>query len=59
MKKLVVLAGVVMMFAACKDHKAETDAALEHQRDSLQAIINAKDGELNDLMATFKALLQA
>lgn len=52
MKKYLLLAGIALAMASC-GHKAETDSALEMQRDSLQAIIDSKDAELNDLMTTF------
>ena len=52
MKKFLVLAGFAMAMVSC-GHKAGTDSALEMQRDSLQAIIDSKDAELNDLMTTF------
>ena len=51
MKKLLLMAGLVLMASACSDRKGASDAV--QQRDSLQAVINAKDGELNDLMGTF------
>ena len=52
MKKLLLMAGLVLMASACNDRKGASDA-VQQQRDSLQAVINAKDGELNDLMGTF------
>lgn len=52
MKKFLVLAGFAMAMASC-GQKAGTDSAMEMQRDSLQAIIDSKDAELNDLMTTF------
>jgi predicted RNase H-like nuclease (RuvC/YqgF family) len=52
MKKLLLMAGLVALASACSDRKAGGDA-FQQQRDSLQAVINAKDGELNDLMGTF------
>ena len=52
MKKLLLMAGLVLMVSACSDRKGASDA-VQQQRDSLQAVINAKDGELNDLMGTF------
>ena len=52
MKKLLLMAGLVLMASACSDSKGASDA-VQQQRDSLQAVINAKDGELNDLMGTF------
>ena len=53
MKKIIFLfAGIIMMSACGENGKQETDNALQHQRDSLQAIIDSKDDELNDLMGT-------
>lgn len=52
MKKLLLMAGLVLMASACSNRKAGGDA-FQQQRDSLQAVINAKDGELNELMGTF------
>ncbi|MBP5484883.1 MAG: hypothetical protein J6X76_03330 [Bacteroidaceae bacterium] len=52
MKKLLLMAGLVLMASACSDRKGGADAA-QQQRDSLQAVINAKDGELNELRGTF------
>lgn len=52
MKKLLLMAGLVVLASACSNRKAGSESS-EQQRDSLQAVINAKDGELNDLMGTF------
>lgn len=40
-----------MIMAGCSEQKVESDNALQHQRDSLQAIIDNKDEELNELMS--------
>ena len=52
MKKfLIFIAGVAMM-ASCGVSREETDRELKQQRDSLQAIIDNKDNELNDIIGT-------
>ena len=53
MKKFFFFAAVLVSIASCGNHKAEQEAALAQQRDSLQSIIDSKDAELNDLMNTF------
>lgn len=46
----VVFAAVVLLFAACNQKEQEAQmAAARHTQDSLQAIIDAKDGEINSL----------
>lgn len=57
MKKLVY-AVTVMAMVACGGNKQESDNALQQQRDSLQAIIDMKDSELNDIMNTFNEVQQ-
>ena len=52
MRKIIFLFAGVIMMGACGDNKQQTDNALKQQRDSLQAIIDSKDYELNDLMGT-------
>ncbi len=52
MKKfLIFIAGAAMM-ASCGVSREETDRELKQQRDSLQAIIDNKDNELNDIVGT-------
>lgn len=52
MKRIIYIASVIVM-VACGGNKQETDNKLQEQRDSLQAIIDAKDSELDDIMNTF------
>lgn len=52
MKRIIYIASVIAM-VACGGNKQETDNKLQEQRDSLQAIIDAKDSELDDIMNTF------
>ena len=50
MKKLLIFAVCLVAFAACKNGgKGSGDAA---QADSLQRVIDQKDGEINDMMGT-------
>jgi len=53
MKKIVFVIATLLALSACKqkDH-GQMDAALEHQRDSLNRIIVQKDNEINDMMGT-------
>lgn len=52
MKKFLIFAVTVAMTASCSISREETDRELKQQRDSLQAIIDNKDNELNDIMGT-------
>lgn len=52
MKKFLFFAVGVAMLASCGISREETDRELKQQRDSLQAIIDNKDNELNDIMGT-------
>ena len=54
MKKLMILALGAVAMVACKQQgpKAE-DLMLTQQADSLNRIIQQKDNEINDMMATF------
>lgn len=52
MKKIILLVAGIVMMSACSENKQKTDNALKHQRDSLQAIIDNKDSELDDLLGT-------
>ena len=52
MKKIVYFALCVFAVVGCKDQQPKVDFALEHQRDSLNQIIQQKDNEINDMMST-------
>ncbi len=52
MKKIILLGICSLMLGACRPGKVREEA-MQQQRDSLQRIINDKDLELNDIMATF------
>lgn len=52
MKKFFLFAIATLMFAACGQNGV-SEEKVQHERDSLQRIIDEKDTELNDLMGTF------
>jgi len=53
MKKLFILFGVVMlMLTSCNQQKEKNIDAIMQQRDSLNRVIEQKDNEINDMMAT-------
>ncbi|ATV52657.1 Cbp1 family collagen-binding glycoprotein adhesin [Prevotella intermedia] len=57
MKKLLIYAACgVMALASCNQNKSINPA--EIQNDSLRAIINARDNEVNDMMATMNQIQQ-
>ncbi|MDE5560797.1 MAG: hypothetical protein K2J00_03170 [Bacteroidaceae bacterium] len=52
MKKITIIAsGFAMLLAACQNGN-DGSSRMQQQLDSLQAIVDNKDGELNDLIAT-------
>lgn len=51
MKKIVIIVAGVIMLAACKNQN-EVNTHLQQQVDSLQAIVDNKDAELNDIITT-------
>ena len=52
MKKITIIAsGLAMLLAACQNGN-DGSSRMQQQLDSLQAIVDNKDGELNDLIAT-------
>ena len=53
MKKLTLLAFLIVCLASCTDNKPKVDTRMDNLRDSLTLIINQKDAELNDIMSTF------
>ena len=52
MKKFLIFVASAAMMASCGISREETDRELKQQRDSLQAIIDNKDNELNDIIGT-------
>lgn len=54
MKKIVFIAavGLAIMFSACQEKKNAPDTVPVAQRDSLSRIIEQKENEINDMMAT-------
>lgn len=51
MKKITLLAACLMVMASCQN-KNEGETRLQQQVDSLQTIVDNKDSELNDIIAT-------
>ncbi|MBQ7422384.1 MAG: hypothetical protein IJV27_09630 [Prevotella sp.] len=51
MKKLLAIATCALAFVACNQDKQKFSSAML-QNDSLRAIIEARDGEINDMMGT-------
>ncbi len=57
MKKLIIIAMAMAMFASCQDKKEPAQpTATDVRIDSLQRIIDQKDNELNDVMSTFNEI---
>lgn len=57
MKKLLILALSAIALVACKQQGSKTDELmLAQQADSLNRIIQQKDNEINDMMATFNEI---
>ena len=57
MKKLLILALGAVAVVACKQQGAKTeDLMMAQQADSLNRIIQQKDNEINDMMATFNEI---
>jgi uncharacterized lipoprotein YajG len=53
MKKIVIiLAGIIMMASCRNQSQNENNARMQQQVDSLQAIVDDKDAELNDIITT-------
>ncbi len=55
MKKIFIIMSCAAIFAAC-GQSGEKEERTQSQIDSLQAVINQKDGELNKLMDTFNEI---
>lgn len=51
MKKIVIIAAGAIMMASCQEMGKSSDR-LQQQIDSLQTIVDNKDGELNDIVTT-------
>ena len=57
MKKLLVFCLCVLALGACKDERKEPVANLQtQQNDSLQKILEQRDNEINDMMATLNEI---
>lgn len=57
MKKIILFALAAVMAVGCNDKKQSEEVSVEAMRiDSLQRIIDQKDNELNDVMATFNEI---
>ena len=57
MKKLMILALGAVAMVACKQQGPKTeDLMMAQQADSLNRIIQQKDNEINDMMATFNEI---
>ena len=52
MIRIIILAMAVAALASCKEKANPLVAVMEQQRDSLNRIIEQKDNEINDIMAT-------
>lgn len=56
MKKLLFIAVALMAIASCKQEKPKIDVAAVMQRDSLNQVIEQRDNEINDMLATFNEI---
>ena len=52
MKKLILFALCVVALGACDNGEKKSMLTRNMQNDSLQQIINARDNEINDILAT-------
>lgn len=51
MKKVLFLSLCALSLVACKQNKSNVDAAMMHQRDSLNQIISQKESEIDEIMS--------
>lgn len=51
MRKILLVAMCALSLVACKQEKSRTDAAMKHQRDSLNLIISQKESEIDEIMS--------
>ena len=59
MKKLFLLAAcAVMTLASCNQFKKAVNSTNDVKNDSLRAIIDARDNEINDMMGTLNQIQQ-
>lgn len=58
MKKLIILAACALTLSACQQQKKPTVNPEQIQNDSLRAIIDARDNEINDMMGTLNEIQQ-
>lgn len=56
MKKLLFIGMCLLAVASCKQEAPKTDTAAISQRDSLNLIIEQRDNEINDMLATFNEI---
>lgn len=51
MRKILLVAMCALSLVACKQEQSKTDAAMKHQRDSLNLIISQKESEIDEIMS--------
>lgn len=56
MKKLLTIIACALAIASCQEQKAPQLSQENAQRDSLQRIIDQKDGEINDMLSTLNEI---
>ena len=56
MKKLIFASFCLAALVGCQDNKSKVDSAASAERDSLNKVIEQKDNEINDIMATFNQI---
>lgn len=56
MKKLIFASLCLAALVGCQDNKSKVDSAASAERDSLNKVIEQKDNEINDIMATFNQI---
>ena len=56
MKKLIFASLCLAALVGCRDNKSKVDSAASAERDSLNKVIEQKDNEINDIMATFNQI---
>ena len=56
MKKLIFASLCLASIVGCQDNKTKVESAAFTERDSLNKVIEQKDNEINDIMATFNQI---
>ena len=56
MKKLIFASLCLVSIVGCQDNKTKVESAAFTERDSLNKVIEQKDNEINDIMATFNQI---